>query len=378
MTSSKSNIISFLLFLIITAGNVLALEYSVEGTYEIVPSRNIEIPMKLKGTFHLDVSNHLWSISSVQQEDTSYDETSYDGDLIYTYINFSQSQETSRAKGLSVSSNSGQAVIIKGPFPATDNEITRILWLIYCSSQYFSTINDAKLHPIAFDGSRNLELLDVKQDARWHLNATTGLPDFVGYQHDGIFRTWNDEQVGVSPPTETKWHKPYGSGFTNSIMLINEYQQLGSLQLPVKAKWMVLSPKGPGIGSSSNDLSVSRTVLITANNLSALRQDAHFIPVVQGITIASDLRFSDATNRGLDVNYTFTNHWLSDEQVKNMPQFRGALRSLAKLKKFADREPPRWSKAAVLQLVFTVIAVIVVTTILIMWLVPYFRKKQSH
>src|SRR5665811_1535386 len=116
MTSSKSNIISFLLFLIITAGNVLALEYSVEGTYEIVPSRNIEIPMKLTGTFHLDVSNHLWSISSVQQEDTSYDETSYDGDLIYTYINFSQSQETSRAKGLSVSSNSGQAVIIKGPF----------------------------------------------------------------------------------------------------------------------------------------------------------------------------------------------------------------------------------------------------------------------
>ena len=113
------------------------------------------------------------------------------------------------------------------------------------------------------------------------------------------------------------------AGFTNAVFQTLEYTNVGGLALPTRATLVTFAPQ---LGDPAPRVLRRFSYEIIATNLTAqLLHTGGFKPQLPGVIYVNDMRFSTPAN-DLHVNYYVSDgQWLTDDQVKRLPEFAVAV-----------------------------------------------------
>ena len=123
----------------------------------------------------------------------------------------------------------------------------------------------------------------------------------------------------TGPPIERKWRAPYDRGFTNAVLTVESFYEDGSHRMPQNAAFSIYMPKPDG--TNADDLTLSSTFTIHASDTSFRTAVTDFRPEVRGSAFIADRRFERDKNPIYAVSYLADKRWLSDDEVRQRPEF---------------------------------------------------------
>ncbi len=297
--------------------------------------------------FTVSVSNNLWfmRITDVRSNAVAgYFEIGCDGQRTY-YVDYQEAWARAAALRRGTGSAENVAVGIIGPqevphFPFAPQ--AGAIWLAYASGRYFDGAKSSRLQPAAtllVLYGRNVQPNSFAlQEAHWSpMEGGPGVPASAVYLDDGI--------AGIRNGLAVKWPSPLDAGFTNAIYQALEYTNVGSLSLPTRA---TLNTFAPELGSPGPRVVPKFTYEIVATNLTtSLLHTGSFKPELPGKTFVNDMRFSTPGN-DLHVNYYVSDErWLSDGEVKRLPEFVVATAHASQMRTASNRPGGRVSRPVV-------------------------------
>jgi len=301
-----------------------ATEISVSGSFKIHVARKISNhPSDIDGSFTVNWKDCQWIVRSTRSDQkVDYEEDGCDGKNVYSLISMEKWIKSRSERGMQVGANTAEAEITPGIIPFNSPEINRILWLLYASSCYLSGVSAKQLPAIASYSARHTYLYYPEQPAEWQTTGTMPpLPVFVALYDDGRLRTWRDDDAGfmTGPPIEQQRRAPYDRGFTNAVLAVESFYQEGNYRIPQKATFAVYMPNPDG--TNATDLKLSRTVTIASSNASFHTLITDFRPKTTGAVLVTDRRFERDKRPVYAVTYLANEHWLSDNEVRQRPEF---------------------------------------------------------
>ena len=305
----------------------MAADFAVHGTFKmVIPQGVVARSNECVGYFSATIQENKWSIRTKRtDEDDDYFEDVCDGTNVYSVSSMESWVRKRQEKGLKVGVNTGEGIITPGAFPHNSPEQNKILWLAFASSKYLAKSNTGQVPPIATHSSRRAYLYGFTQLAFWELNKMSpNLPAYVLIFDDGRVRRWKDEDSGflISPPQESSWRGPYVAGFTNGILSVKGYKTYGQLFLPQTIEFNVFVPAREG--ATTNDLTAIRTYFFETTNAISPVSILGVGPSVLGPIQTTDERFQLDKTPIFQVSYLCTNKWLSEAEVRRLPEFAKA------------------------------------------------------
>ena len=298
--------------------------------------------------FTVAVSNGLWfmRITDVRSNAvTGYFEIGYDGQRTY-YVDYQEAWAQAAALRRGTGNAENVAVGIIGPqevphFPFASQ--AGAIWLAYASSRYFdAATSSSRLQPAASQlvlYGRNVQPNSFAlQQAFWSRRPEPpGALVSAVYLDDGI--------AGLRGGQPVKWPAPLDAGFTNAIYTALEYTNVGAYSLPTRASLTTFSPQPGDAG-----LRVVRRFtydIVTTNLTTSFLHTGDFRPQLPGKTYLNDMRFSTPGN-DLHVNYYLDDgRWLSDNEVKALPEFVVATAQASQMRTASNRRAPKVSRPVV-------------------------------
>jgi RNA polymerase sigma factor (sigma-70 family) len=305
--------------------------------------------------FMIAVSNNLWfmRITDVRSNAVAgYFEIGCDGQRTY-YVDYQEAWAQAAVLRRGTGNAENVAVGIIGPqevphFPFAPQ--AGAIWLAYGSGRYFDAATSAQLQPAAtlfVLYGRNVQPNSFAlQQTLWsRRERRPGVPESAVYFDDGI--------AGLRGGLAVKWPPPLDAGFTNAVYNTLEFTNVGGLALPTRA---MLDTFAPQLGAPGPRVVRRCSYEIVATNLTMqFLHGGGFQPELPGKTYMNDMRFSTPGN-DLHVNYYASDgQWLTDAEVKRLPEFAVAV-GQANSKAFASGRPGNRLSRPVVWAVFAVLA----------------------
>ncbi|MFT4588286.1 MAG: hypothetical protein ACI9VS_002241 [Candidatus Binatia bacterium] len=301
--------------------------FRVEGTIRFDPMLKRKPPARVRNfgpktyQFFVAVSNECWIVHTRNPEGP-YDhvETGSLGGEIYTCIAFHSKTAGGRSRNQSV------ALVEPGPVPhILQQSVNSVLWLAFASETYIAGAGEW-LEPLfryeAF-GSDSQEIynlgLTMKCDVR-RATADSGLIERIVYWSDSKVRGWRQaEGFWLGPPEVIAMNPPYDQGFTNAIYQVLDTTSVGDQLIPASFEYTAFVP--PKGGSSADELLAHNHFTGNVTNAVSKLRVASFLPAINGVAMARENRFRKEAQPTFAFNYFFTNRWLNDAEVRNLPEF---------------------------------------------------------
>jgi hypothetical protein len=369
-----------LLALAVLSAGVEAAELSVSGSFSVHVARAVANPHSdFDGSFSVNCSDRQWIIRSKRSDQaTDYEEDGCDGKCVYSLTSLESWIKNRSAKGMKAGANSAEGQVTPGTIPFNSPDINRVLWLLYASSCYLSETPVKRLPSILSYSARHAYLYYPEQPAEWQTTGTSPLfPTFIVLYDDGRLRTWADQDAGfmTGPPIQRKWAAPYDKGFTNAVLAVESFYEGGGHRVPKSATFSVYMPKPEG--TNANDLNLSSAFAIRASDMSFRTSVTNFRPEVKGSAFIADRRFERDKNPVYVVSYLADKKWLSDEELRQRPEFV-KMRQEQAIRISASRAAtailPKHSQAATRSTRWIVLSILAMTTML--GLVIMFTKSR--
>jgi len=301
-----------------------AADFSVSGTFKVQHLVALgNLPAEKSGWFTVSSKGCTWKIRSYPGDgQVDFAEDMYDGKYVYTLQSFESWARAREAKGLKAGANLGEGIVTPSFFPQNSAEINRVLWLVFGLGCYLTTNTTFRLPPIVTPSSRHAYLYGFDQKAVWKLSGSEPtLPETVVIFDDGLVRRWQDEDTGylLGPPQQVRRMPPYDKGYTNAILVAEgSHSAAPGGNFSRRASFRIYGPKRGG--TEASDLRLLRTYALETTNCS---RDVPTLekPSVAGPILVTDRRFQSDKNPVFQAAYLFTNAWLSDEAVRQRPEF---------------------------------------------------------
>lgn len=302
--------------------------YEISGIVSITFARAPSTrPSEVTCAFRVNWKQCHWLIRTKRSDEThDYDEVGYDGSYVYSIASMEEWVKQRREKGLPVGNNIAQGGVLPGMVPYRASEELRILWLLYASSCAVTSARPGRLPAIITDSSRHAYLYAPDQPAHWTMaGSPPGLLSSAALYSDGRILRWKDEDAGymAGAPAESKWFSPFDGGFTNALLSVSAFYREHEQLIPQVAEFRVYAPK-PG-GTTTNQLDVVRSYSIRATNILCQSAVSDFKPRVDGRVVVNDRRFERAQTPVYEVVYRFDNDWLSDDELRETPEFKQSI-----------------------------------------------------
>jgi len=298
--------------------------------------------------FTVAVSNGLWfmRITDVHSNAVSgYFEIGYNGQRTY-YLDYQEAWAKAAPLNRGTGSAENVAVGIIGPqevphFPFASQ--AGAIWLAYASTRYFdAATSSSRVQPAASQlvlYGRNVEANSFAlQQAFWSRRPEPpGALVSAVYLDDGI--------AGLRDGQQVRWPAPLDVGFTNAIYTALAYTNVGAFSLPTRA---TLTTFAPQLGAPGPRVVRRFTYdIVTTSLTTSFLHTGDFRPLLPGKTHVRDTRFSTPGN-DLHVNYYLDDgRWLSDSEVKALPEYAVAVAQARQMRTASNRPAAKVSRPLV-------------------------------
>lgn len=314
-------------------------EFRVEGTiaittdtHEVLNGTNV---MRVHtGTFAVCTrSSSQWLIQVRRnQSDLDSMELGRDGGPVHEYVLAKSNAERQAARVGTKPLNDGLAEVRPGPVGNShSSEEATILWWAFLSGAYLEErerTSDSRL-PIIFTTDQRLRYFDTGMPCHWHrFRDPPFLPEQLDQKNEGFEYAWldYDNEPYVMPPSKLRYPGLAGKGFTNVVYRVDATSNSSGLLLPARFHVDHYMQEGRPGENAVSACSLWRRFSFSVTNRCTEAGVASFIPRVLGITTVDDLRFALSEPRVLKVGYVATNRWLTDSEVKRLPEYAQTLR----------------------------------------------------
>jgi len=315
---------------------VRGIEFKVEGIDDFsafIRSSNFLPDISKRTHFTIIIRDCLWiARTSTEGENIDYIEAGTDGTNVYVLTSFAGDLARRKQTNQVVGPNVANAYVIPGAEPRISNaEAIPILWLAFASSCYLEQSTTAKLPSLQVTVITPSHLKSMLDCDVTRMDGLPKLPVQVVFYHPGITETWREREYApwVTAPKITRALPPFNHGFTNSSYRVLQTTNLGTFSLPLRAEYLRFFPKQSA--STSNDLKLVSAHRITVTNFTMSVNIQAFTPVVPGVTDAMDYRFASQEEAPGPVRYRFTEKWLSNDDLRNRPEFKDQVASNKRL-----------------------------------------------
>lgn len=282
--------------------------------------------------FHLIHLGNRWWLSFTSRPASDSDNQQYacDGTNCYYLIDVRKSKRRAIAEGQLTGHNDGAAIIIPGIIPRiTPDSTVMILWFAYLSHTYLDMNKSDKVVPpdVLNINGYNASTAPPQRSQLVRLSQYPHLPQKAVFWEDGVFHA---ALIGSNdgPIRAQRWPSPYDQGFTNLIYVVRAITNMESLALPLESEFLCYMPvifEKDSVVSSRDELRLHKKVRLQTLFVAPRKQPIGLLPPIPGLTYVRDNRFTNLTSR--PVEYTISNRWLGDNEVKLLPAFRDAMAS---------------------------------------------------
>ncbi len=280
--------------------------------------------------FHLIHLGNRWWLSFTSRPASDSDNQQYacDGTNCYYLIDVRNSKRRAIPEGQLTGHNDGAAIVIPGIIPRINPDSTAmILWFAYLSHTYLDMNKGNKVVPpdVFNINAYNASTAPPQRCQLVRLSHYPQLPQKAVFWEDGIFHA---ALMGSSykPAPARRWPSPYDQGFTNLIYTVRAITNIESLALPLESEFLCYMPaifEKDSFIPSRDELRLHKKVRLQTFFVAPRKQPISLMPSIPGLTYVQDKRFTNITAR--PVEYTISNHWLEENEVKLLPAFRDAV-----------------------------------------------------
>lgn len=275
--------------------------YEIRGKLTAEPKSIAVEPSEYE--FCARVAENRWSIrvEPVLRQPSpagiSYYEDAFDGTFSYHYVQF-LSDSSSKAV------NTSQGIIDTNCLPCEGSPFAPIIWLAYCSSDYFQRASRSEIRQI-FDTGVETALFNIgprRIVTRLH-NKPPRLPEAVTFFTDGLVPALETDRI-----LTTRLPPPFDKGYISAKFTAREFTNCGALWFPRSFSLDSSAPKfGPA--ATSNDV---RVVVAWRGHANYIDPDWHgdehaFVPHTDGAVSTEDRRVPPLEYTGRRVSYLNTN-----------------------------------------------------------------------
>lgn len=304
--------------------------YEIRGIAEQLIYRPFgEIASSNVTDFHLINVGDRWWLSLERRQLSNPDNEQYacDGTNCYYLVDVRNSKRRALLEGQLTGQNDGAAIIIPGVVPQINpNSAVMIIWFAYLSHGYLDKNKGDRLIPpdVLNINTYNSSVAPPQRSQLVRLTEYPRLPQSAVFWEDGVFRA---APIGshYEPNHVKRWPPPYDQGFTNLIYGVRAATNVEFVTLPLESDLLCFMPatfeKNNSV-LSQNVLRLHKKVRLQTLHVKLVNELVDLLPVIPGLTFVQDKRFTNIVNS--PVNYTISNHWLAEKDVKSLPAFRRA------------------------------------------------------
>jgi hypothetical protein len=301
--------------------------FRIEGhmTKELFkPVRGSAANQTVEGVYSISTDGTNW-ITRIATSGTPWDYIeagSHEGN-VFTLV----SMQT-RRQAIGGSGNEYAGRVLRGPVPHVYlSGPIAVLWYVYASSDYLHSLSnnaaEPPLLPLGTDRElhkwRFLQRISVRRN-----EAPPFLPAEITFHNDGISRQWKQRHYSDHLPAEEQPRVPaLRAGYTNSHMIVHSWIQAGEYLLPAESEFFLFEVASPGL--STDDVLLLRRYRFVATNALVTQPKSDWRPQFAGVIPVGDERFSRVPDILPAFDYQVTNRWLTDDEVRTLPQYASAV-----------------------------------------------------
>jgi hypothetical protein len=250
-----------------------------------------------------------------------YFEIFFDGKKTCYLNNMKALIEEKKAEGKQVGDNVANAIIRPGPVPYfTLIEDAGLLWLTYLSGPFLAGnqalegfITPPCRKGIMGSGDVRTEDLLLQRYRRTADRVNSlGVPKRVEYFFAATNLPGMPRSIGLKE-VERQFYSQ-----TNAVFEVLNVAQVNTTRIPERSRLVVLKP------AEISGQAIDVTFFLHATNITVGGSNTNLVPEIPGLTHFTDHRFANAVRPLLFFSYEGT-RWLSDREVKRLPQYQWAL-----------------------------------------------------